>query len=105
MDHKEYNQEDKIEKFIKFFTKMVMKSFGILLSGCFALLVTLIFYSFVYDICKQVHFAHENYLYTFVIFAIGLYLAFNIVFNFAMAILVDPGSTEDFPTIYSDDDD
>ncbi len=75
-------------------TTYSIKSFGITLIFFFIALVLIILYSYVFDNVKYIHLVLKNTLLTIFLLLIGLYLAFNILFNFFMACLISPGTTE-----------
>jgi len=70
-----------------------MKSLGVFLIFFFLGLVGMILYSFIYDVCKIYYFVHQSVVLSSVMLVLGVYMGFNIAYNFMMAALTPAGGT------------
>ena len=79
--------------------KTGMKILGILLIVFFYSLVTMIAYSYFFDVCQQYYFVYRNKIITSIMIIIGLIIIYNIIFNFTLAAFSSPGDTNQFKVI------
>jgi len=74
--------------------RQMMKSMGLALIAFFLALVGGILYCFVRDICRIYYLVTQNKFLVSLLMIYGLYLGFNITFNFMMSVLTPAGGTE-----------
>lgn len=82
------------ENKMDFLWRTLIKSLGICLLFFFVGLVVLMSYSYFFDIVKAYHFVFRSKILTSLMIALGIFICFNIVFNFSLAVLVGPGTSE-----------
>jgi len=74
--------------------RLSMKALGVLLFPSFLLLVTWVFYSYLYVTCKIYYLATQSTLLAAALILLGIYVAFSVCFNYVMAVFSRPGGTE-----------
>lgn len=88
---------------IKQIYSLALKFVGILLIGFFMVLYYFIVYSFIYDTMLLYYLVYRNKVLIIVLMLIGLIegkqridnLAFNVIFNYGLVLIVSPGLTSD----------
>lgn len=91
---------------LDFIWRTTMNTLGFLLIGFFTILYYFLVQSFIYDNVLLYHLYCQNTFITITLLLIGLWigtkmfkyllLAFNIMFNYALAVLINPGNTKTF---------
>lgn len=82
---------------------VALKFVGFLLIGFFMVLYYFIVYSFIYDTMLLYYLVYSNKLLIIALMLIGLFeckqridnLAFNVIFNYGLVLIVSPGFTSD----------